>query len=136
MRIRKYRPDDKKQVKNLIISALEEIFGKARNIEDLDNIGKDYEVFFVVEQKGEIIGTLGILRQGGDAKIRRIYVKKSERGKNIGTKLMKKALQYCKRRSKRIFLTTYPEMKAKRFYEKFGFREFRRDKKIWMERNL
>jgi GNAT superfamily N-acetyltransferase len=135
MKIRKYRKTDKEQVKELVISALEEVFKTAKHIGDLDNIETEYEVFLVVEKNGEIIGTLGIINKG-DAKIKRMYVKKSERRRGIGTALMEKVFQYCKGKFKRIFLSTYPEMKAEGFYEKFGFKEFKRDNKIWMEKKL
>jgi len=132
MKIREYKKEDREKVKKLVKEVLTEIFNSASNLEDLNNIKKEYEKFFVVEENGKIIGTLGIKNEG-DARISRMYVKKEKREKGIGKKLMEKAIKYCKKNFKRIFLTTYAQMDSKRFYEKIGFREYKRDGRIWME---
>lgn len=136
MKIRKANNKDKEKIKELIKEVLEEIFkSKAKGLEDLDNIEDNFESFWVVEDKGEIIGTLG-LKNEGDVRISRMYIKQTERGKGVGSKLIKKALDYCNNRFKRIFLTTYPQMNSKGFYEKIGFKEFKQDEQIWMEKML
>ena len=68
MIIRNYKTKDKEQVKSLIKEVLKEIFGSAENLEDLDNINKNFQLFLVAEDNGEIIGTLGIKNEG-DARI-------------------------------------------------------------------
>lgn len=132
MKIREYKEEDKEKVKKLVKEVLMEIFNSASNLKDLDSIKKEYEKFFVAEKNGKIIGTLGIKNEG-DARINRMYVKKEERGKGIGKKLIEKAIKYCKGKFKRIFLTTYIQMNSKDFYEKVGFKEYKRDERIWME---
>ena len=132
MKIREYKDEDKEKVKKLVKEVLMEIFNSASNLKDLNNIKEEYEKFFVAEENGEIIGTLGIKNEG-DARISRMYVKKEKRGKGIGKKLMEKAIRYCKKKFKRIFLTTYIQMNSKDFYEKIGFKEYKRDERIWME---
>ena len=132
MKIRNYKEEDREKVKKLVKEVLIEIFNSVSNLEDLNNIKKEYEKFFVVEENGEIIGTLGIKNEG-DARISRMYVKKEKRGKGIGKKLMEKAIKYCKKKFQRIFLTTYPQMNSKDFYRKIGFKEYKRDERIWME---
>lgn len=135
MGIRQYDPKDKKQIKRLVISVLKEIFNSAKGIEDLGNIENEFEVFFVAEKDGEIIGTLGIKNEG-DARISRMYVKKTERGSGIGEELMKRAFRYCQGKFERMFLTTYPQMNSASFYHKMGFKEFKRDERIWMEKRI
>ncbi len=132
MAIRKFRKSDSKQVKSLVTDVLMEIFGSANNLSDLDNIGGEYELFLVAEENGKIIGTLGIKNEG-DARISRMYVKKSERDKGIGKALMAKALEYCKGKFKRAFLSTYAKMNSANFYKKCGFKEYKEDERIWME---
>ncbi|MBU3913705.1 MAG: GNAT family N-acetyltransferase [Nanoarchaeota archaeon] len=132
MKIREYKEEDRKKVKKLVKEVLTEIFNSASNLKDLDNIKKEYKKFFVVEEKGEIIGTLGIKNEG-DARISRMYIKKEKRGGGLGKKLVKKAIKLCKGKYKRIFLTTYPQMNSEGFYKKMGFKEYKRDERIWME---
>jgi len=135
MKIRFYKEEDREKVKELVKEVLIEIFNSANNIEDLDNIKKEYEKFLVVEENGKIIGTLGIKNEG-DARISRMYVKKEKRGKGIGKKLIEKAIKYCKNKFKRIFLTTYPKRDSAGFYKKVGFKEYKRDERIWMEMRI
>jgi GNAT superfamily N-acetyltransferase len=135
IKIRRFRKSDTLEVKNLVTGALTEIFGSAEGLSDLDNIKKEFEVFFVAEENGRIVGTIGIKNEG-DARISRMYVRKSERGKGIGNSLFEHALKYCRKKFKRIFLSTYPQMKAERFYEKCGFRKYKQDERIWMELDL
>jgi GNAT superfamily N-acetyltransferase len=137
MKIRQFKEEDKDEVKLIVSAGLMEIFNVnyATELEDLENIEKEYGAFFVADKEGKIVGTLGIRNLGEEARIQRVYVKKSERGKGIGKKLMKKALDFCKKKKfKRVLITTYPEMNVSDFYGKFGFKEFRRDSKIWMEK--
>src|SRR3989338_4749488 len=133
MIIRNYKTKDKEQVKSLIKEVLKEIFGSAENLEDLDNINKNFQLFLVAEDNGEIIGTLGIKNEG-DARISRMYVKKEDRRRGVGRALMEKALSYCEGKFKRIFLSTYPQMNSQGFYKKGGFRVYKKDERIWMEK--
>jgi putative acetyltransferase len=133
MLIRKYKTKDKEQVKKLVKNVLKEIFGSAKNLSDLDNINKNYQLFLIAEDKGKIIGTLGIKNEG-DARISRMYVKKENRGKGIGKALMKRALNHCKKKFKRVFLSTYPQMDSESFYKKMGFKIYKKDERIWMEK--
>ncbi|MEM4605478.1 MAG: GNAT family N-acetyltransferase [Candidatus Pacearchaeota archaeon] len=49
----------------------------------------------VLEEKGEIIGTLGIKNEG-DTRFSRIYIKKERRGEGLGKRLIEKAISLCK----------------------------------------
>ena len=138
MKIRLYEKGDEQEIKQLIEASLKEVFNApATNLEDLDDVKANFEKFWVLENKSEIIGTLGVKKEGWDARISRMYVKKSERGKGIGKHLMEKALAYCdKHKFTRIILTTFKRMNSKGFYEKMGFREFDFETdtgRFWME---
>ena len=133
MKIRKATKEDKVKIKRLISMILRDIFNsKPEGLEDLDDIEKNFDLFLVIEENGKIIGTAGIK----DAKISRMYVKKSERGRGIGKKLMQKLFDYSASKFKRIFLATYPQMNSQGFYKKMGFKVFKRDEQVWMEKIL
>lgn len=135
MRIKKAANKDRVKIKRFVERILLKIFNSpAKNLEDLNDIEKNFEIFWVVEKDGKIIGTLGIKNEGG-ARVSRMYIQKSERGKGIGTQLMNKAFDYCKDKFSRIFLTTYPQMNSEEFYKKMGFKVFKKNEQIWMEKN-
>ena len=94
MKIRRYLDKDKEKIKKFVASNLMDIFNTdtIAGAEDLEDIKKKFEVLFVIEQKGKIIGTAGVKKIKGDARVSRMYVNKSERGKSIGNKLMKKGI--------------------------------------------
>ena len=122
MKIKEYKTADCKKVKTFISKILEDIFNSpAKALEDLDNIKKNFDKFWIAEEEGRIIGTIGIKNEQGKARISRMYIEKAQRGKGLGKKMMKLALNYCKNKYKEIFLTTYKQMKSVGFYEKMGF---------------
>ena len=135
MKIRAYKKKDKEPIKEFISSILMEIFNVnyTEGLEDLDDIDNNFDVFYIIEKNKEIIGTIGVKNQR-DGRISRMYIRKSERGKGYGRRLMEKALDFCKNKYNRLFLTTYPQLNSYGFYKKMGFKEFKRDKRIWMEK--
>lgn len=73
-----------------------------------------------------LIGTIALINGGkGLAAIRKMFVKKEHRGKELGTaqKLLDTLLQYCREHNfADIYLGTVPPLKAAhRFYERNGF---------------
>lgn len=131
MKIRTYKRSDREKIKKFISKILEQIFkSPASGLEDLEDIEKNFWFFLVVEKNGEIIGTVGIKKEGNNARISRMYVKKNERGRGIGTKLIQKALKHAEKNFKRIFFTTYKQMRSVGFYEKFGFKVYRENGNI------
>ncbi len=135
MEIYSYNKDDKSKIKKFVSENLEEIFhSPAQALEDLDNISKNFELFLIAKRNQEIIATIGVKNENNCARISRMYVKKTERGRGIGRILMKKALEYCNNKFSRVFLTTYKQMGSEGFYEKMGFKTFKIDGDvIWME---
>lgn len=122
--IRRYKSGDKEQIKNLVHSVLKEIFHSTpRNLEDLEDIKNNFEIFLVAQDKeGNIIGAAGIKQEKNVARVSRMYVKKEFRREEIGRLLMNNLLEYCKKRGfRKIFLTTYKQMSSEEFYKKIGF---------------
>lgn len=141
MKIRIATNKDKDRIKEFVGKNLREIFNsEARGLEDLDDIKTNFEVFFIAEENGVLVGTAGIKNEK-DAKISRMYIDRTLRGKGYGKKLINKIINYCDGKYKRIFLTTYDIMNSEEFYRKMGFISYKRKKeikvnKIWMEMNL
>lgn len=121
MKIREYKKGDEVKIKKLILSVLASIFEETKvKWEDFEC----YDVFYVVEEEEKIIGTVALKKLGKDlVKLKRMYVNVGWQGKGIGNKLLEKAIEFARKRgSKKMILTTYPEMKnAVKFYKKRGF---------------
>ena len=104
MQIRPIQSRDQKQVKELISGVLSKEFEfghSAYPYGDLDSIDKVYggkrEQFFVMEDNGEIAGTVGIKEESKKtAIIRRLFVSPSFRKKGFGGLLIDRALDFCK----------------------------------------
>jgi len=126
MRIRKYRDEDRKKVIKMIEEVLIELFGH-HVIKKWEDFG-DYAIFYVVEDKGKIIGSIGLRDDGnGIGKLKRMYLYKEYRGKGLGQKLFDKLLNFAiKNKFKKIRLTTEIRLKSSiRFYKKNGFKEIK-----------
>ncbi len=132
--IRACEPEDYPQIESLIIKVIVEILGREPiNRDDYGNFKDHYSkggVFYVAEERGEIVGTIGLLRESSSTmKLRRMYVTKEHRNKGIGEQLFQKALAFCRSHHyTRIVLCTHPKMQAAiAFYKKHGFRQYVRD---------
>lgn len=132
MKIRKFQKKDKKSVKRLIGSILKEVCNlnpgqlKGR-LKDLENIKNNFMVFFVVEDKKKIIGTIGLVKEGESFALARLYVKKQYRGGVIAQKLYNKFENFCRaNKIRKIILSTTSEMeRAIRFYIKDGYKKIK-----------
>jgi len=133
MIIHRYKKEDKEQLIKLIEDCLYQIFEvKPKKIE-LDNglLEKD-GILYVAEDKGKIIGSVGIKRQKrGIARLKKMYVAKNYRKKGLGQKLYDKAESFAEKQGyKNIILSTTSQMKeAIAFYSKNGFKYYRKNKK-------
>jgi GNAT superfamily N-acetyltransferase len=104
MQIRSFYPTDLSSIKSFISSIMQKEYPgdeKAYQYGDLDNISQAYgslkERFLVVEEGGEIIGTVGIKQDSETtALLRRLFVHPSHRGRDIGLMLVDTALDFCK----------------------------------------
>ncbi|MCX6778369.1 MAG: GNAT family N-acetyltransferase [Candidatus Micrarchaeota archaeon] len=88
---------------------------------------------FVAEAKGELVGEIIVSIEkhppvyviDREGSVNELFVKAGYRGKGIGTKLLTKALEWCKARKLREFgLTVHVcNKKARSVYRKFGLEE-------------
>lgn len=131
--LRSFKKDDAEGVKGLILDILckEYPFDKsAYSDSDLDKISAVYggvkESFFVIEEKGRIVGTAGIKEDSSDdALLRRLFVDSGHRRCGYGTELLRKALDFCreKKYKKVYFRCTGRMADAMKLCIKNGFRE-------------
>jgi len=115
----------------LVRSSIEKIFKvPAQNLGDLIEIKKNYTngKFFVAEENDTIIATVGIEVSKERVMIRRLFVIEGMRKSGIGSKLLAKALEFCKNRGyKKVQTSTYSRMGSLEFYKKAGFMETKRE---------
>ncbi len=104
MEIRKIKKEEYKQTQELVTSIMKNEFSEditAYPLQDIDDISNSYgnlgEAFFIASNNGVIIGTVGIKREDKrTALLRRIFVHPKYRRKRYGSKLMERAIEFCK----------------------------------------
>jgi N-acetylglutamate synthase-like GNAT family acetyltransferase len=133
--IRPFSPRDQRECCRVILDGLAEHFGfidESRN-PDLDNIEKSYLAagndFYVAENNGQIIGTVGLLFEQGHARIVRMSVAGSHRKQGVATALLEWCVATAKKRGlPQIVAFTEPHWPdAVGFYMASGFEQFGRD---------
>ncbi|MCB4791125.1 MAG: GNAT family N-acetyltransferase [Elusimicrobia bacterium] len=106
LKIRQINQGDNSAVKNLISSIMRDEFiesARGYTTDDLENTCEHYsgknEIFYVAEgSEGHIVGTVGIKYDTHHtALLRRLFLKKEFRGKGHGSKLIRHALDFCKK---------------------------------------
>lgn len=124
---------DAKPIKELVFSVMTE-FGLTPEPQGLDADLEDIEgtylrcggLFEVVQTAdGTIVGTAGILiRPGGVAELRKMYVRKDFRGRGLGKTLLEHMLAHARKQGvHEVELETNSCLKeAIRLYVKYGFR--------------
>ncbi len=133
MKIRIFQEKDNIAVKELVNTILYKEFPlsrKAYSIDDLDAISRAYggsrDVFYVAEEEGQIIGTVGIKEESKTvALLRRVYVHPNFRCKGYGSNLMDKAIAFCKekRYNQLVFRSTDQMKNAVTLCASKGFTE-------------
>lgn len=131
--LRRFDKKDAKGVKELILSILsnEYPFDKsAYSDSDLEKIDEVYggpsDAFFIVEDKGDIVGTVGIKEETKDeALLRRLFVDLKHRRRGYGSELLTKAIEFAKSKAyKRIYFRSTDRMvDAMKLCLKNGFKE-------------
>lgn len=131
--LRRFRNDDAKGIRDLILSILtkEYPFDKsAYSDSDLDRIGEVYggqnDSFFIVEEDGKIVGTAGVKEEtGDDALLRRLFVDERYRRRGYGTELLDRVVEFCaqKKYKRVIFRCTDRMVDAMNLCLKKGFVE-------------
>lgn len=131
--LRKFKNDDASGVKELILGILAKEYPFDRSAysdSDLDKIGQTYggsgDSFFVVDEEGEVVGTVGVKQESSDeALLRRLFVDLKHRRRGYGTELLEKAIAFCKEHGyKKIYFRCTDRMSdAMKLCIKKGFKE-------------
>lgn len=134
--LRPFRESDANGVRDLILSILskEYPFDKsAYSDSDLNAISKTYggpgDSFFVMEDGGEIAGTVGVKKESEtDALLRRLFVDVKHRKRGYGAALVDKAIEFARDNdySRMIFRCTGRMADAMKLCIKKGFKETER----------
>ncbi|MFX0067965.1 MAG: GNAT family N-acetyltransferase [Promethearchaeota archaeon] len=112
-----------KQELEQVLKIREIVFVKGQNVPvKLELDGLDDEATHVIVKYGEKpVGTVRVRFHGDKAKVERLAVLKRHRGKGIGKRALKYAIDYCRRKGvKEVVLNA--QYYAKDFYEKLGFK--------------
>ncbi len=134
-KIREIQPKDNQSVAQVVRKVLVEMgvpkVGTAYEDKSLDDMFATYDQdkmqYFVVEEKGEIIGGAGIapLLNGEESvcELQKMYFLPVARGRGIGAAMMNTCLHYAKAKGyKQCYLETLPYMEdARRLYSRSGF---------------
>lgn len=130
---REFQNSDQDQVYTLILSILESEFEDIPPedfLKDVENIQGNYNgsgsCFFVCECEGQIVGTIGVVRDDEKtALFRRFFVNPNYRGKQIGGRLLEKAVDFCKEHDYKtaIFIGNNRFHKVKRIFSHYNFSE-------------
>lgn len=131
--LRPFKKDDAAGVKELILNILAREYPFDRSAysdSDLDRIAETYgggnDAFFVMEDDGEIVGTVGVKEESNeDALLRRLFVDLKHRRRGYGTELLEKAIAFCKDKGykRTIFRCTDRMTDAMHLCIKNGFKE-------------
>ncbi len=130
MELREYKPEDKFKVRKLIDKVSIELLGQ-KLVKEWENFD-DYVLFYVCidedVDKDKVVGTAALKDEGeGICKLKRMYVDKDYRGKEIGQRLLYKMLLFAYDEGfKEMRLATIGEGSPSiRFYKKNGFKRIR-----------
>lgn len=131
--LRHFKNTDSQGVKELILTILSKEYPFDRSAysdSDLDKIGETYggerEAFFVLEESGEVVGTVGVKEEGSeDALLRRLFVDLKHRKRGYGSALLEMAVNFCREKGfKKIYFRCTDRMSdAMNLCLKKGFKE-------------
>lgn len=129
--IRRYREGDAAPIVALVNSIMGTEFQEAQGAyptSDLENIPESYgkigDIFFIAEDGKNVIGTVAIKKEDDRcALLRRLFVSPEYRNRQIGFKLIERAIQYCQEVGYKelIFKTTSQMEGAIKLCQKRGF---------------
>ena len=131
--VRPFAASDSSHIVRLITGILSSEFPKDQNAyttEDLHRLDETYSgpsnVFLVAEEGGHLVGTCGVKAEDSHTAIlRRLFVDRSRRGSGVGTRLLKEAIDFCKKAGFReVMIRTSDQMTgAIRLCRSLGFQE-------------
>lgn len=129
--IRRFSSNDGQAVKDLILTVMDQEFHESKTaypVNDLDDINVTYggigDAFFVAMQGEKVVGTVAVKKEDERiALLRRLFVAASYRKRQIGLKLLDRALQFCQEAGYEeiIFRTTSKMEGAAKICQKCGF---------------
>jgi len=131
--LRPFKNSDAKDVKDLILEILAKEYPFDRSAysdSDLDRIPEIYggakEAFFVIEENGKVVGTVGVKEDSKeDALLRRLFVDAQRRKRGYGSELAKQAISFCRSKGYKrvVFRCTDRMSDAMKLCAKNGFKE-------------
>ena len=131
VQIRHFEARDTELIKQLINQIMDVEFREAKAAfapDDLNALGDAYgklgEAFFVAEDGKKVVGTVGVKREDDRvALLRRIFVDPEYRKRQIGLRLLNRALDFCREVGYRelVFKTTSGMSGAIELVKKVGF---------------
>lgn len=131
--LRMFAKADSEGVKELILSILTKEYPFDKNAYSDSDLDKIYEVyggekdsFFVMEEDGLIVGTVGVKEDIDDsALLRRLFVDIKHRKKGYGSELLDDAISFCRDKGyKRVYFRCTDRMKdAMNLCMRKGFKE-------------
>lgn len=129
-RIEPFKPGQEGQVIDLILPIQQQEFGVPITVADQPDLATIPEVYqqgrggFWVGLDGEtVVGTLGLIDFGAGGAIRKMFLRKDQRGSGLAQALLDTLISHAKTgRLPLLALGTLPHMMAAhRFYERNGF---------------
>lgn len=133
IKIREFRKGDTNSVYSLISFVMETEFGDIPNnlyLQDINHIsdvyGKERDCFYVCEHEGKVIGTIAVKEDDNvTALIRRFFVSPDFRGRGVGSELIAKTLDFCRKNEyQKVFFSGNTKMhRVKQLLQKHGFKE-------------
>ncbi len=109
-----------------------DVFGKSGHDHYLTFCTKEKTVRFRAVEKGKTIGAVSLRIGRNVARIGAFVVTKSRRGAGAGSMLLEKCETVAKKnKCKKIWVQTFPSIKAYGFYRKKGYVEEARLEKHW-----
>lgn len=131
--LREFKKEDSNSVRDLILGILNKEYPFDRSAysdSDLEKISQTYggpkDAFFVLDESGDIAGTVGIkMETPDDALLRRFFVDVKRRRHGYGSELLGKAIDFCRMKGyKKIYFRCTDRMSdAMKLCMKKGFKE-------------
>lgn len=143
--IRQFTDSDQKASRSVVLRGFKDFGFKYTPQYDfeIDDPKKYYiengGMFYVLEIDDKIVGTIAVIKKDNTAELKRWYVDKDFQGKGYGSKLLDKAILFCKENGiiQIEFETNKKFLKAHALYKKRGFKIVREDNRsFYMKKKI
>ncbi|MEO1259986.1 MAG: GNAT family N-acetyltransferase [Bacteroidota bacterium] len=131
--IRLYKNEDRKKIIELLNLNIPKSFAPSEAGDFIEYLDEHLEDYFVVEEKGELIGAGGInyFPENHAARISWDFIHPDAQGKGIGKKLLLHRIAVIKKKADVHQIIVRTSQLAFRFYEKSGFKLDQIKKDFW-----